>query len=82
MGSKPIWIMKPEQSPRHQGGADAGIGWLLQSNLDVLDWSLSAEDFDAISSLQGQSRLVDGSAVRPKPCDHTNGAMKANGNEK
>ena len=69
--------MKVEQSPCRQRGADAGFGWLLQSNLDVLDWSLSAEDFDAISSLTGQGRLVDGSAVRPNPCDHTNEAMKA-----
>lgn len=36
-----------------------------QSNLDVLDWALPDEEYEAISSIPLQRRLVDGSMVRP-----------------
>ena len=36
----------------------------VQSNFEVLDWKLPEEDYQAISNLKLQRRLVDGSMVR------------------
>lgn len=41
---------------------------IAQSNLEVLDWTLPSAEYDAISSIKFQRRLVDGTMVRPKPC--------------
>lgn len=70
-------VVKEIADKHHKGPAQICIRWAIQngtsvipkatseahirSNLDVLDWSLSGEEFDRLSGLGHQMRMVDGS---------------------